>query len=37
MKAHGGPVRAIAVAPDGRSLATASIDKTAKLWRLANP
>jgi WD40 repeat protein len=37
MKAHDGPIRAIAVTADGRSLASVSMDKTAKLWRLSNP
>ena len=33
MKAHAGPIRGIAVSPASRSLATASVDKTVKLWR----
>jgi WD40 repeat protein len=37
MKAHDGPIRAIAVPADGRSLASVSMDKTAKLWQLSNP
>jgi WD40 repeat protein len=31
---HTGPVRALAFSPDGESLATASLDKTARVWTL---
>ena len=32
---HSGPVAAIAVSPDGASIATASWDRTVRLWPLA--
>lgn len=32
LRGHGGPVRALAVAPDGRTLLTGSFDTTAILW-----
>ena len=32
--AHGGLVRAVAISPDGHWLATASRDRTLRLWRL---
>nr|WP_283741610.1 c-type cytochrome [Chelatococcus sp. SYSU_G07232] len=34
LRGHGGPVRAIAVAPDGRAAMTGSFDQSAILWRL---
>jgi cytochrome c len=34
LRGHGGPVRAIAVAPDGKSAMTGSFDQSAILWRL---
>src|SRR5690348_10457884 len=33
---HSGPVAAIAVSPDGASIATASWDRTVRLWSLAD-
>src|SRR5436190_53346 len=35
LRGHGGPVRALAVSPDGQTLASASWDHTARLWPLA--
>lgn len=35
LRGHGGPVRAIALAPDGDTALTASFDSTAILWSLA--
>ncbi|MFN3672054.1 MAG: c-type cytochrome [Bosea sp. (in: a-proteobacteria)] len=34
LRGHGGPVRAIAVAPDGKTALTGSFDQSAILWRL---
>ena len=34
--AHSGPVNGIAYSPDGRRIATASSDKTAKVWDAVN-
>eukprot|EP01036_Dinobryon_divergens_P040926 gene40925-54190_t len=35
LRGHGGPVRAIAVAPDGASAMTGSFDQSAILWSLS--
>ncbi|KPF68115.1 hypothetical protein IP69_12035 [Bosea sp. AAP35] len=35
LRGHGGPVRAIAVSPDGRSAMTGSFDQSAILWNLS--
>ena len=35
LRGHGGPVRAIAVSPDGRSAMTGSFDQSAILWSLS--
>ena len=34
LRGHGGPVRAVAVAPDGRQALTGSFDQSAILWNL---
>ncbi|MGL4729791.1 MAG: WD40 repeat domain-containing protein, partial [Bosea sp. (in: a-proteobacteria)] len=34
LRGHGGPVRAIAVSPDGKTAMTGSFDQSAILWRL---
>jgi cytochrome c len=34
LRGHGGPVRAVAVSPDGRLAMTGSFDQSAILWRL---
>ncbi|MGL5362889.1 MAG: c-type cytochrome, partial [Bosea sp. (in: a-proteobacteria)] len=34
LRGHGGPVRAIAVSPDGKSAMTGSFDQSAILWQL---
>ena len=36
MRGHGGPVRAVAVSPDGRLAMTGSFDQSAILWSLAD-
>ena len=36
MRGHGGPVRAIAIAPDGRTALTGSFDSAAIIWSLHN-
>lgn len=36
LRGHGGPVRAVAVAPDGRQALTGSFDQSAILWNLAS-
>jgi cytochrome c len=36
MRGHGGPVRALAVSPDGQRLVSASFDTTAITWSLAS-
>ncbi|CAN5340437.1 c-type cytochrome [soil metagenome] len=36
LRGHGGPVRAIAVAPDGASAMTGSFDQSAILWNLTD-
>ncbi|RWP66858.1 c-type cytochrome [Mesorhizobium sp.] len=35
LRGHGGPVRAISVAPDGKTVATGSFDTKAIIWSLA--
>lgn len=36
LRGHGGPVRALAVSPDGKRLISASFDTTAIVWSLAS-
>ncbi len=36
LRGHGGPVRALAVSPDGKRLISASFDTTAITWSLAS-
>lgn len=36
LRGHGGPVRAIAISPDGRLAGTGSFDQSVILWRLAD-
>lgn len=36
LRGHGGPVRAVAVSPDGRQALTGSFDQSAILWNLAS-
>lgn len=35
-KGHASPVYGLAVSPDGKTLASASVDKTVKLWEIAS-
>ena len=34
LKGHGGPVRSVRLAPDGKTLATGSQDKTVSIWSM---
>src|SRR5262249_10427893 len=36
LQGHQGPVRAVVFSPDGQRLATASVDKTARVWEAAS-
>src|SRR4051812_14337937 len=36
LRGHGGPVRALAVSPDGQRLVSGSFDTTAIVWMLAS-
>src|SRR5688500_5909682 len=36
LSGHSGPVNAVAWSPDGRRIATASLDSTARVWDVAS-